>query len=115
VLEGDPAPVLPELLAMLRDPDPVVRASGAHALGCFGEQALPALALLQAQLDDRDALARTYAAVALGRIGAAAAPALPKLKALSSDRDYRVSGAARDAVSHIRGVPTLSEQLGAYR
>ena len=38
-----------------------------------------------------------------------------KLKELSKARDYRVSGAARDAVSHIRGVPTLSQQLGAYR
>ena len=95
--------------------DSLARASGAHALSRFGERALPALDLLQAQLDDRDPLACTYAAVALGEIGRAASPAIPKLKKLSKARDYRVSGAARDAVSHIRGVPTLSQQLGAYR
>jgi HEAT repeat protein len=115
VLEKDPTPVLPDLLAMLQDRNPVTRASGAHALSRFGERSAPALGPLQAQLDDRDPLACTYAAVALGEIGKAAAPALPKLKELSKARDFRVSSAARDAVSHIRGVPTLSQQLGAYR
>jgi HEAT repeat protein len=115
VLEKDPTPVLPDLLAMLQDRNPVTRASGAHALSRFGERAAPALGPLQAQLNDRDPLACTYAAIALGEIGKAASPALPKLKELSKARDFRVSGAARDAVSHIRGVPTLSQQLGAYR
>jgi len=113
-LDGDPTSVMPELLAMLEDPNPVARASGAHALSRFGEGALPALDPLLAQLDDRDPLARTYAAVALGEIGSAATPALPKLKEMSKSRDYRVSGAARDAASHIRGVPTLSQQLRGY-
>ena len=36
----DPTPVLPDLLAMLQDRDPVARASGAHALSRFGESAL---------------------------------------------------------------------------
>jgi HEAT repeat protein len=88
---------------MLDDPNPIVRASGAHALSRFGARAAPALGPLQAQLDDRDPLARTYAAVALGEMGETASPALPKLEEMQKARDFRISGAAREAVSQIRG------------
>jgi HEAT repeat protein len=104
VLEGDPAPVLPELLAMLEDPAASVRASGAHALGVFGERAAPALEPLRAQLEDRHPLARTYAAVALGQMGKTAEPALPRLTRMQKERDFRVSGAARQAVAQIQGL-----------
>ena len=41
-------------------------------------------------------------------------PALPKLKEVQTARDYRVSGAARKAVSQIRGLPSPARRLGAY-
>ena len=72
---------------------------------------MPALGPLRAQLENRDPLARTYAAVALGEIGSSASAAIPKLRELSKARDYLVSGAVHDTVSHIRGVPALSQQL----
>ena len=65
--------------------------------------------------DDRQPLARSYAAVALGEMGKTASAALPKLKEMQTARDFRVSGAARKAVSQIRGLPSLTHQLGVYK
>ncbi len=47
-------------------------------------------------------------------MGGTASPALAKLKEMQRARDFRVSGAAREAVSQIRGLPSPARQLGVY-
>jgi HEAT repeat protein len=104
-LAGDPGPVLPELVAMLGESDPLARTGAAYALSCFGAAAEPALDPLITQLDDPHPLPRTYAVVALGAIGPAAAAALPRLGELQWDRNGRISSAAREALKEIRRRP----------
>jgi HEAT repeat protein len=57
--------LLPEVRAMLHDPDPRVREDGAEALGGMLEGASPALADLEAALKDSDAGVRTSAEIAV--------------------------------------------------
>ncbi len=110
IVERDPTPVMPDLLAMLGDPQPSARSGAAFALSLFGEAAAPAIGPLIETLDDPHPLPQTYAAVALGEMGPAAADALPALKRLQWHRDYRVSGSARQALAKIR-----SQRLPAKR
>ena len=107
VLAGDPASVLETLDGLLEDGDPSVRASGAYALGRFGEAAAPAVDRLIALLDDPDPSTRAQAAAALGGIGAPASAAIEVLRARERDEDLRVSSAARQAVARLR-TPTRS-------
>jgi HEAT repeat protein len=101
-LEGDPSPIMPDLIAMLTDPRPSARSGAAYALSVFESAAAPAVPQLIAMLDDPHPLPRVYAAVALGEIGTAAKGALPRLSELQWDRDFRISGSARQALAAIR-------------
>ena len=58
VLGGDPAPVLPQLLAMLGERDPHARTGAAFALSRFGEAAAPAVDALIAAMGTQTAEAR---------------------------------------------------------
>jgi HEAT repeat protein len=100
---------IPVLAAMLgTDPDPVVRAGAAQALGSFGSAASSAVpALVGALSDAENADLRWSAATALGLIGPPAAEALGPLQRLFADPKEEVRAAAREAVSRIgrSGVP----------
>ncbi|MFD6417556.1 HEAT repeat domain-containing protein [Streptomyces sp. NPDC060194] len=92
---------LPELTALLQDPEPEVRRAAAHALGVCGspgELVLPAL--LHAWEAEHDAATRLELVLTLGRVvprtpaGAYRAQALDLLRALVDDPDSQVRLAA---------------------
>jgi HEAT repeat protein len=72
-------PALPELLILLKDPNPLVRAAAANAIGKLegvGQQVVPSL--IDA-LEDPNVLVRINAINALSSFGRDAQPALPQL------------------------------------
>ena len=73
--QGDPAKIVPALIASLKDKQGDVRRSAAIGLGYFGEQAKDAIPALQQAQHDRDARVREAAGVALSRIDPARFPA----------------------------------------
>src|SRR4051812_22401592 len=82
-LGTDAIVALTPLMGALADPDPLVRAEAAVALGRIGPLALPRLT---ASLDDPNPRVRRGVIQSLGLLGPAAAPALPGLiAALRSD------------------------------
>jgi HEAT repeat protein len=106
ILPPDEA-VLPALLEALRDPEPIVRARVASALGDLGPEARDAVYPLVEALRDPDSSVRNSAASALGQIGPAARPAMPSLLEMLRDEELRGYAAyalvqmgpeARDAV-----------------
>lgn len=72
-------PAVPELVAALKSPDPLVRKNAAEVLARMGSDAKPAVAALVQLLDDPDETIRKTAARTLGRIGPDAAAAVPAL------------------------------------
>jgi hypothetical protein len=69
---------LPELIALLKDEEALVRGNAAYGLGCIGPDAQAAVPALLGLLKDKNALVRYSAAEAIGKIGMAAVPALNK-------------------------------------
>lgn len=69
---------LPELIALLKDGEALVRGNAAYGLGCIGPDAQAAVPALLDLLKDKNALVRYSAAEAIGKIGMAAVPALNK-------------------------------------
>jgi HEAT repeat protein len=65
---GDPAVIVPALIAALKDREGDVRHSAAIKLGLYGEQAKDAIPALQKAQNDRDARVREAARKALSRI-----------------------------------------------
>lgn len=93
---------LPALIGALRDPDSMVRARAAEAIGEIGPDAAPAVPALIGLLRPGES-ARAMVCLALSRIGPAAASALPALTALLSDPDAYVAKLARLAIASIGG------------
>ncbi len=67
VLKSVAKPIVPQLAALLRDPEPSIRASAAFALAQIGPSALEAVPALLESLQDREAMAN--ASEALKTIG----------------------------------------------
>jgi HEAT repeat protein len=123
-----------KLTACLSDSDALTRGDAAHALGTFGQSALPAFAALLALIDDQNRYAADRAIASLGRLGpggvallraelragrnpeaiatalveaaADAAPAVPELIALLESPDEPVRLAALQALRAIGPVAT---------
>ena len=92
------APVIPSLIATLRDPDIETRAYAGAALAALGVQAIDPL--LEA-LQDKDRLARAGAAYALSQLGIAAGPAKTQLLNALKDEDKDVRRQAAYALSRL--------------
>jgi HEAT repeat protein len=73
------APAVPQVTAMLGDPNPVLRARAARILAQIGDGGKAAVPALVARLNDEDEEVRKAAAHALGQMGPAAADAVPAL------------------------------------
>ena len=97
----------PELLALVRDGDPRIRALAVQALGRIG--GAPATAPLAAALEDPDAGVRARAAFAVGLL-AARAPDPDTPLELAQDRDAGVRGAVAAAFGLV-GSERYSSQL----
>ncbi|HVF51131.1 MAG TPA: HEAT repeat domain-containing protein [Pyrinomonadaceae bacterium] len=69
---------LPELIALLKDAEALVRGNAAYGLGCIGPDAQTAVPALLELLKDKNSLVRYSAAEAIAKIGLAAVPALDK-------------------------------------
>jgi HEAT repeat protein len=115
-------PALPELISMLNDPAPEVRALASFAIGKIGPDGAPALPALQRLITNSVSAStqghhttdvRALAAFALSEIGPAAQPALPQLELLSKDSVLFVRGAAEAAFIKIsgRGLEAILELL----
>jgi hypothetical protein len=73
------APAVPQVTAMLGDPDPKLRTRAARILAQIGPDAKAAVPALIARLNDQDEDVRKSAARALGQMGPDAAEAVPAL------------------------------------
>jgi HEAT repeat protein len=103
---GDRAAV-PDLLAVLADPDPAVRLRSAGALGLLGaREAVPRLVDL---LSDEEALVRAMAATALGGLDDRSAG--PAVRGALRDADARVRERAAQALGRL-GDQEAREELG---
>lgn len=95
---------VPALLVALKEPDPIVRAEAAEALGriyYFVEVDRVMPALIDA-LEDSDERVRQEAAEAFGRIGGPrASAALPALRKALQDSDRDVRSEAKEAIERI--------------
>jgi HEAT repeat protein len=104
---GQPTPPheaksVPQLIAMLEDPQASVQAQGALGLSLHGEAAKEAAPRLTALLDSPDALVRRQAALALGKVGAAARASVPSLVKLLNHDDWSTRRQAALALADIR-------------
>lgn len=86
------------LMAMLRDPDPVVRTSAAAALAHFGKDVVGEVTL---GLYAEDRMTRMGSAMTLGMIGEPAKTALTALKGSLKDPDVKVRGHSAQAIYRI--------------
>ncbi len=103
---GEPA--VPALVAVLKDPDPLLRQNAARALARMGPAAEPAMSELIAALQDNDAGVRKFATRALGEIGppaSKAVPALVKELRLNATDTERAAKAAATHKSESTGAP----------
>lgn len=95
---GATASDLPDLIRLLKDPDPSTRYNTAKIIGNLGSVAQPALTdLVLTMNNDPNSLVRCYCAEALGNIGPAAQPATADLIKFLEDRlkdNYRHQAAA---------------------
>lgn len=109
--DADPPAVraaLPEVLRLLSDPAPEVRA---EALDLLVEHPAPeAVPQLISRLTDADDTVRSLAAEALEQLGRGAAPAIPALVRLSEDPSRLVRGSAIEALGAI-GTPEAMSAL----
>ena len=74
---GEPA--VPALVAVLKDPDPLMRQNAARTLARMGPAAEPATSELIAAIGDKNLDVRKFATRALGEIGPPASKAVPAL------------------------------------
>jgi len=112
---------LPELISMLDDPAPEVRANAAFAIGKIGPDAASALPALQTLINNwfsrkpqrEFSDERVLTAYALGEIGSAARSALPQIELLKKDADHSVRSVAEAAFVKItgNGLGTILESL----
>jgi HEAT repeat protein len=113
---------LPELISMLNDPAPEVRALASFAIGKIGPEGASALPALQRLITNsvsgsaqgpHSTDERVLAAFALGEMGSVARPTLPQLELLRKDSDIFVRGAAEAAFVKIsgRGLDAILEPL----
>ena len=78
---ADAVPLVKELAAALKDPQPVIRRAAAQTLANFKEKAVPAVPALVAALKDADPWVRSLAGQALNEVGeSATAPLLQLLE-----------------------------------
>lgn len=94
---------IPEVLAVLRDPDTPDRFSAAVALWKWNAHRVEAINVLRAGLRSDSRSARRAAAVAAGQMGSDAKPLEPLLESLSYDAHRWVRSAARRALREIHG------------
>lgn len=88
-------------LALLRSPDPLLRASVAFVMVKHNWLARPARAVVSQALLDRCVWVRRLAAKALGKLGVNAAPALAMLVQALSDKDAEVVCAAAWSLAYM--------------
>ncbi len=102
-------PVVPSLIAALKDPDLETRSYAATALAALGGRAVDPLLVA---LKDNDRNTRSGAAYALGQLGIAAGPAKSQLLMTLKDDDKDVRRQAAYALSRLmiaeRERPVLS-------
>jgi HEAT repeat protein len=113
VLGPEAKTALPELISMLDEPAPEVRAMAAFAIGMIGPDGAPAVPALQRLITNSPAayqsrwvsrdVERTLAAFALGAMGPSARSALPQIELLRKDSDAGVRAAAEAAFIKISG------------
>jgi HEAT repeat protein len=107
---------VPELLPLLRDPDPELRALTTEVLGGVG-QSPEAVKGLGAALTDPDVNVQQQAALALARLGPAAAAAVPQLvESLTGAQEAETQALAARALGDIGpaaavAVPDLTKRL----
>lgn len=99
---------LPEILRLLSDPDPEIRAEAVDLL--VDHPSPEAVPQLIARLADADETVRSLAAEALEQLGRGAAPAIPALIRLSQDPSRFVRGSAIEALGAI-GTPEAMSAL----
>jgi HEAT repeat protein len=106
------APAVPQVIDLLRDPDPNVRDQACLALGHVGPDAKAAVPHLQKLLDDPDL--RASAIRTLGQIGPDARAAVPQLVALLRHRrdwDQELAVVALSRIGDASAVPGLVAAL----
>lgn len=103
-------PLVPDLVAALRDPQAHLRMDAARALAKIGEPSVPALI---ATLGDRDPDVRRLGAIALKLIGPSAAEAVTALQSATHDDHAGVRFEAENALSAITESPSaLDVEIG---
>ena len=97
---------IPALIATCDDPDEIVRARAAIALGLLGHKPDVVVPVLVKLLRDQNGWrVPSAAAKSLGRFGTNAASAIPALKEALNNTDRRVSQAADGALAAVQGKP----------
>lgn len=116
-LEGiNPDATIPDLIALLEDPEWKIRKNAAIALITWGPEAEPAIPVLIRALGDEEWQVRKPAAQALAAIGPAAQPAVPALIKALNDEEWHVRKPAAQALAAVGpaahpAVPALIEAL----
>jgi HEAT repeat protein len=98
----DIRPILPALIAALRDSEPYVRAWSAQAIGEVGPDAVAAVPALATLLASSDEGSRNSACIALHGIGAPARDTLPALRKALQDPSEDVRRFAARAIEKIQ-------------
>ena len=102
ILRSQAEIAVPPLIAVCADPDELVRARAAIALGLLGQKPDQAIPVLEKLLREESGWrVPAAAAKSLGRFGTNAVTAIPALKQAVEHKDSRVSGSARDALQAI--------------
>jgi hypothetical protein len=102
ILRSQAEIAVPPLISACGDPDELVRARAAIALGLLGQKPDLAIPILEKLLREESGWrVPSAAAKSLGRFGTNAAAAIPALKQGVEHKDSRVSGAAKDALQAI--------------
>ncbi len=91
----------PNLVAALKDSEPLVREHAAEALGEIGPDAKEAIPELIQALKDPDARVRRDAVRSLGQMGPTAKSAIEPIRPLLQDKEERVRKAARTSLQQI--------------
>lgn len=112
---ADPAPILPELVRQLSDPDERIVHASLGVLARLESRAAPALPSLEPLLTHADPDIRRAALATLGAIGPAAREYTPAAMPLLRDESAAVRLAAADAVRRIRPPIPLTEDEFAAR
>ncbi len=98
------AAAIPQLIPLLKDPDPKVSRSAIYILGRMGASAQSVIPQLILLLQDPNPDVRGNAAETLGLLGEAATVAIPQLIPLLQDPDSSVRASAAAALKQL-GVP----------